>query len=483
MGNQRGSTMGSRRGSTMDSRHYLAIDIGASSGRHILGRLEDGIIRLEEIHRFPNGAAREGGCLCWDVDALFAEMLTGLRKCAESGKIPVSAGIDTWGVDFVLLDRDLRRIGPAVAYRDSRTDGMDAEVGRRIPESELYARTGIQKVMFNSIYQLMALKIKSPHILEGAAHLLMMPDYLHYRLSGVMKNEYTIASTSALVGAASKNWDYEVIERCGFPKEIFGEIVPAGTVLGRLAGDVRQAVGFDCAVVLPPSHDTASAFLSVPAHTENPVFISSGTWSLMGLELFDPITSEASRAANFSNEGGYGYRYRYLKNIMGLWILQSVRNELFEDIGYEELAALARESGYDGIFDVDEDRFFAPDSMAAVVREACREKGYDEPQSPGDFARCICRGLASSYSRTVDALESLTGKRLECINIIGGGSRNGFLNEATAKACGRPVYAGPAEGTALGNIVSQMIANGELSGVGAAREAIRRSFLISEVLP
>jgi len=467
----------------MDKKYYLAIDIGASSGRHILGWLEDGSIRLEEVHRFPNGTTEKDGCLCWDVDALFTEILTGLAKCAESGRIPVSVGIDTWGVDFVLLDANGNLVGPAVAYRDSRTEGMDAEVSKFITEFELYARTGIQKMVFNSIYQLMALKTRSPHILEQAAALLFMPDYFNYRLSGVMKIDYTVATTSALVGAISKTWDEEIIERCGFPKRIFGEVVPPGTILGGFTADVRQAVGFDCAVALTPSHDTASAFLAVPAKSENSVYISSGTWSLMGVELFDPITTEASRVVNFANEGGYDYRYRYLKNIMGLWILQSVRNEIFADIKYSELAAMAAESEYDGMFDVDEERFFAPDSMVAVVREACSENGYAQPVTPGDYARCICRGLAASYASTVKTLEALTSKKFESINIIGGGSQNDYLNEVTAKACGLPVFAGPAEGTALGNIVSQMISSGEFSGIGDARETIRRSFDISEFLP
>jgi len=462
---------------------HLAIDIGASNGRHILGWLENGILRLEEVHRFPNGMKQTGGQLCWDVDSLFAEIITGMKKCAELGRIPVSVGIDTWGVDFVLLDKNGCRVGPAVAYRDKRTEGMDDEVGKRIPEPELYARTGIQKMLCNTIYQLMALKTNAPHILDSAAHLLMMPDYLHYRLCGVMKNEYTNATTSALVSAASKTWDDEVIAGCGLPRGLFKEIVPAGSILGGLSREIRQLVGFDCTVALPPTHDTGSAFLAVPSKSDNSVYISSGTWSLMGVELHEPITTEASRAANFANEGGYDYRYRYLKNIMGLWILQSVRKEIAEDVSYADLAARARVSEYDALFNVDEDRFFAPDSMVAVVKRACLENGYGEPQEPGDFARCICRSLASSYAGTISALQTLTGKRMDCINIIGGGSENQYLNEETANACGLNVYAGPAEATALGNIVSQMISCGELSGIEAARETIGQSFAVREVLP
>jgi len=462
----------------MDIQPRLAIDVGASGGRHILGWLQDGIISLEEVYRFPNGMIQKDGCLCWDTGNILDEIITGLKKCAQSGKKPASLGVDTWGVDFVLLDREGDRIGHSVAYRDSRTEGMDREVSKCIPESELYSRTGIQKLLFNTIYQLMALKIKTPHVLDEAAHMLMMPDYLHYRLCGAIKTEYTNATTTGLINSESGAWDDEIIDRCGFPGGIFKEIVPAGTIQGRLGFDMRQTAGFDCAVVLPPTHDTASAFLAVPARTDNPLYISSGTWSLMGVELNKPVTTEASRAANFTNEGGYDHRYRYLKNIMGLWMLQSVRREIGEDVGYAELEALSRASGYDGLVDVNDDRFFAPGSMTAAIREVCREGGNDEPQSPGDLARCITRSLACSYAQTLGELQNLTGKRFDSINITGGGSGNDYLNELTAEACGLPVYAGPAEGTALGNIVSQMIAYGELTGVEAAREAIGRSFNI-----
>ena len=468
---------------TMNKNTHLAIDIGASSGRHILGWLEDGRIHLKEVHRFPNGMKQTDGCLCWDVDAIFSEILTGLKKCAHLGKIPVSVGVDTWGVDYVLVDSEGNRIGPAVAYRDSRTEGMDLEVDKCIPEAELYSHAGIQKMMFNTIYQLMALKNKTPNLMNEAARLLLMPDYLHYRLCGVLKTEYSIASTTGLLGASSKTWDDEIIARCGFPRQLFGEIVPPGTILGGLTDDVRQAIGFDCDVALPPTHDTGSAFLAVPSKSDNSVFISSGTWSLMGVELSSPITTENSRISGLTNEGGYQYRYRYLKNIMGLWILQSIHREIGEGISFADLVSLTRVSDYDGIIDVDEDRFFAPASMVTAVRDACVEGGYAGSQSIGDMARCVCRSLALSYAKTVKELQTLTGKRFDSINIIGGGSENAYLNEVTAQTCALPVYAGPAEGTALGNIVSQMISYGEFPNLEDARNAIRRSFNIREVLP
>ncbi|MDR2571454.1 MAG: rhamnulokinase [Oscillospiraceae bacterium] len=458
----------------MDSTAHLAIDIGASGGRHILGWLEDEKLRTEEIYRFPNAMVQYGKQLCWDIDLLYEQIITGLKKCALLGKIPASVGIDTWGVDFVLLDSNGELLGPAVAYRDNRTVGMDTQVNKFICESELYARAGIQKMLLNTIYQLMAVSLKTPKLLEDASSMLFLPDYLHYTLCGVMKTEYTIASTSSLLNARAKTWDEEIIARCGFKREIFGEIVPAGTILGRFTDQVRQAVGFDCKVIMPPSHDTASAFLAVPAKSERSVYISSGTWSLMGVELSEPITTQAAREANFTNEGGYDYRYRYLKNIAGLWLIQSVHKEIGNDISYDDLVALARNSDCDSVFDVNDERFSVPESMVSAITDVCREYGLTAPQDLGDFASSIFHSLAASYSLTMKSLQDLTGTLFDSINIIGGGSQNEYLNKLTADACGLPVYAGPVEASALGNIASQMIALGVLSDLSHARRVIRK---------
>ena len=464
-------------------RFYLAIDIGASSGRHILGSLDKGKIRLEEIHRFPNGMIDREGRLCWDVESLFGEILAGLQKCAAEGKIPESVGIDTWGVDFVLLDHAGRLVDDPVAYRDNRTEGMDAEVYKNISETELYARTGIQKQPFNTIFQLMALKAQSPQILERADRLLLMPDYLHYLLCGVCKSEYTIATTTGLVNATSRDWDNEIINRCGYPGGIFQDIIPPGSLLGPFNESVRKAAGFDCRVVLPPAHDTASAFLAVPALSDTSVVISSGTWSLIGVENPTPFTSEDCRRIRFTNEGGYAYRYCLQKVIMGLWMIQSIRSETDGNISFSELEKLARASDYRGLVDVNDDCFFAPPNMTEAVRAACRAGGYPAPESKGDVAQCVYMSLAQSYARAVTELETLTGGTYTGVNIIGGGSQNSYLNALTAKACGLPVYAGPVEATALGNVVSQMIANAEFSDVEEARAAIRDSFAVVEVLP
>lgn len=468
-------------------KYHLAVDIGASSGRHILGHVEQGRIVLEEVYRFENGPKKRGGRLCWDFDALAREVVNGLKACAELGKVPATLGVDTWGVDFSLVDREGRVLGDTVAYRDSRTQGMDALVEELIPAQELYRRTGIQKQSFNTIYQLMAVKRQSPELLEQAHRLLLVPDYLHYTLAGVMSNEYTEASTSGLVSAETKDWDRELLRLLGFPQKLFGTLSLPGTALGGLRPALREELGFDCQVVLPASHDTGSAFLAVPAGEGASVTLSSGTWSLLGVELEQPVTTPESRAANFTNEGGYQYRFRYLKNIMGLWMIQNLRREMAENgqlPGFGELPQLAREAAdFPGRVDVDDPSFLAPESMSAAVRAYCERVGQPVPQSPGELLSCVYHSLAQCYAQSVRQLEALTGRSFQAVHIVGGGSQDAYLNQLTASATGLPVYAGPTEGTALGNLLVQMIAQGEFAGLQEARDAIRASFAVKEVLP
>ena len=468
-------------------KYHLAVDIGASSGRHILGHVEQGRIVLEEVYRFENGPKKRGGRLCWDFDALAREVVNGLKACAKLGKVPATLGVDTWGVDFALVDREGRVLGDTVAYRDSRTQGMDTLVEERIPAQELYRRTGIQKQSFNTIYQLMAVKRQSPELLEQAHRLLLVPDYLHYTLTGVMSNEYTEASTSGLVSAETKDWDRELLDLLGFPQKLFGPLSLPGTALGRLRPALREELGFDCQVVLPASHDTGSAFLAVPAGEGSSVTLSSGTWSLLGVELETPVTTPESRAANFTNEGGYQYRYRYLKNIMGLWMIQNLRREMAENgqlPGFGELSRLAREAAdFPGRVDVDDPSFMAPESMSAAVRAYCERTGQPVPQSPGELLSCVYHSLAQCYAQSVRQLERLTGRSFQAVHIVGGGSQDAYLNQLTASATGLPVYAGPTEGTALGNLLVQMIAQGEFASLQEARAAIRASFAVKEVLP
>ena len=464
-------------------RTYLSVDIGASSGRHILGWIEAGRLRLEEIYRFENKLVRKNGRLCWDMEHLAEEVLRGLERCRELSKIPDSMGIDTWAVDFLLLDGEGNPLGDAVAYRDSRTQGMDKLVEALVSPQELYARTGIQKQDFNTIYQLMAVKTQEPELLDQARRLLMVPEYLTYRLTGKLENEYTNATTTGLVNAETKSWDLELLDRLGYPARLFGELRQPGYRVGGFTQAVKDRVGFDCDVLFPATHDTGSAFLAVPAK-EGGVYLSSGTWSLLGTELTDPITTEESRRCNFTNEGGYQYRFRYLKNIMGLWMLQSIRREAGPDLSFDALERAAREEeGFPSRVDVNHSCFLAPDNMGEAVRALCRQTGQPEPGSLGELASCVYHSLAESYAASVKELSILTGKRYTAVNVVGGGSRDGYLNQLTANATGLPVYAGPTEGTALGNLIVQMLAAGEFPDLAAARKAIRHSFEIKEVFP
>lgn len=460
--------------------YYLAIDIGASSGRHILAHLEDGRMVLEEIHRFPNGMVEKDGELVWDVDGLFAEIKAGMKKCAQKGTIPVSVGIDTWGVDFVLLDAQGNRIGNAVAYRDGRTKEIGKEVYKYIPEEELYARTGIQKQMYNTVYQLMALKTQKPEQLAQADKLLMIPDYFHYLLTGRAATEYTNATTAQLVNPHTKNWDRQIIEELGYPLGIFQEIKMPGTLLGNLTQEVSREVGFDCQVVLPATHDTGSAVMAVPSNEEDVLYISSGTWSLMGTELQKANCSKESKEHNLTNEGGYDFRFRYLKNIMGLWMIQSVKKEIGGDLGYGEICEQASQCSISSIVDCNDDRFLAPKNMTLEVQAACQEAGMQIPQGIAEVAAVIYNSLAVCYADTIQEIQEITGKHYDSIRIVGGGSNADYLNRLTAKATGLPVYAGPTEATAIGNLAAQMIAKGELADLRAARDCVFASFPIAQ---
>ena len=471
----------------MERRYTLAVDIGASSGRHILGSAQNGKIVLEEVYRFENGVSEKNGHLCWDFERLFAEIINGMKRCKELGKVPSSMGIDTWGVDFVLLDQDGKVLGDTVAYRDSRTAGMDGEVSKFISMEELYARTGIQKQSFNTIYQLMAVKKEHPEYLARAKRFLMTPEYFHYLLTGVGMNEYTLATTTQLVNAKAKTWDRELMAMLGLPEEIFGELNLPGTEVGSLLPEIAKEVGFDCKVVLPGTHDTASAVLAVPKSQENAMYISSGTWSLIGVERMEPDCSEQSRTLNFTNEGGYGYRFRYLKNIMGLWMIQSVRRE-FKAQGiqysFDDLCDLAIKAGdFPSRVDVSDECFLAPKSMIAEVKNFCARTGQKVPANNEELMACIYQSLAEAYRKAVREMEEVVEISVPCIHIVGGGSKDWYLNELTAKVTGKTVYSGPSEATALGNILAQMIAAGEYSGVEDARKAVAASFAVKEIRP
>ena len=472
-------------------KNYLAIDIGASSGRHILGKVVDGKITLEEVYRFDNGQVRKNGHDCWDIESLVASVKAGIDAALAKGPVD-SIGIDTWGVDFVLLDDKGELVGDAVAYRDARNEGADKEIEAQVMSFEdLYARAGIQKAPFNTIYQLWALKKEHPEQLERAASLLMVPEYLNYRLTGNIVHEYTDSSTSSLLDARTKDWDFDLIDRLGFPRRIFGKLEMPGATVGEYKG---------VKVVLPAMHDTGSAYLAVPARDDKAVYLSSGTWSLLGVENMEPITTKESCLANFTNEGGAWGRYRYLKNIMGLWMIQSVRREL-NGVSYVEgkagdatAQALAGLSDYERgrkysfadlemaarasssfrtTVDVLDNRFLSPASMVGEVIKAAGERGA-APGTIGELMQCVYLSLAECYANQIRSLSAITGKAYTSVNIVGGGSKDTYLNALTAEATGLEVFAGPTEGTAIGNLIVQMIAGGEFADLAEARKAIVR---------
>ena len=469
------------------TKYYLAVDIGASSGRLILGHLENGKMELEEVHRFENGMVKKDGELCWEFDRLFQEIKNGLKKCKEIGKIPVSMGVDTWGVDFVLMDKDDKVLGNTVGYRDHRNEGMDEEVYKTISLEDLYARTGIQKAIFNTVYQLMAVKTKHPEYLEQAETMLHVPDYFHYLLTGKKTCEYTEATTGQLVNAETKDWDYELIDKLGYPRKMFQKLIMPGTSVGHFTEEVKAEVGFDVEVVAPATHDTGSAVLAVPANDDDFIYISSGTWSLMGIEREKADCSKKSCEMNFTNEGGYAGRFRYLKNIMGLWIEQESRRQWAregEKISFDELSNMAMASKPLACFINPDDLVFqTPGNMPKRIVEFCKKTGQHVPETKGEIVRCIFDSLAMCYRSTAEKIDEITGHRAPFINIVGGGTKEVPLCKLTADACGRPVYTGPVEATALGNIAVQAIAAGEIKDVKEAREVIANSFEISYFEP
>ncbi len=479
--------------------YYLAIDIGASSGRHILGHVQDGRIVLEEMYRFENRQIRRNGHDCWDMDNLWNGILNGLKACKAAGKIPTTVGSDTWAGDYGLLDDNDHFLGDAVAYRDSRTEGMDTLAETKISPEELYNRTGIQKQVFNTVYQLLAQKQEHPEQLEQAKSFLMLPDYFHFLLTDVKKQEYTNATSTNLVNARNKRWDLELIAQLGLPTHLFGKLSMPGTVVGDFSPGIQEQVGFHATVVLPATHDTGSAFLAVPARDDNAVYLSSGTWSLLGVENAQPITSEESRAQNFTNEGGAWYRFRYLKNIMGLWMIQSIRRELNgvnyvagktartageKQWSFPDLIEAAQEAkDFSSAVDVDDASFLAPNSMIQAVKDYCVRTDQPVPETVGEIMQCVYVSLTHRYAEAISDLQKLTGKTYTSINVVGGGCQDGYLNQLTANATGLPVYAGPIEGTAIGNLIVQMIQAGEFDSLWAARAAIRSSFDMKEIQP
>lgn len=452
--------------------YYLAIDIGASSGRHILGSVENGKLCLEEVYRFENGIRNENGTLVWDTESLFQHVKNGIRRCHEIGKEPKTVAIDTWGVDYVLLDEKKKEIFPAVSYRDSRTDESAREVAEILPQSELYARTGIQKQNFNTIYQLFCDKKSGK--LKSAKHFLMMPEYLSFKLTGEIRNEYTNATTTNLVNAKTKQWDGYILDKLGLPKEIFSPLSLPGTSVGHFTDEVKNEVGFDCEVLLCPSHDTASAVAACPIE-EDSVYISSGTWSLIGTENPEPVLTKEALEANFTNEGGIEYRFRFLKNIMGMWLFQNIRKNLDKALIYDEMMLMAIGSSFKEKIDPNAPCFVAPENMIEAVRMY-----LNKPDLPlCDVLSSVYHSLAESYKTAVEEIEKISQKEINSIHIVGGGSRDKYLNLLTAQYTGKKVYTGLTEATATGNILSQIMADQKID-LTEARKIIKTTFEIEE---
>ncbi len=467
----------------------LAIDLGASSGRGIVGKFDGSKITLEEVHRFTNDPVNLNASLYWDMLKLFTEIKQAISNCVlGENKDIKSISIDTWGVDFGLLDATGQLMKNPYNYRNPAfSKEIMEEVYSIIPKEELYKITGTQALNFNSVYQLYYMS-KNKYLMENAKDLLFVPDLLKYFLTGTKQTEYTIASTAQLLDAKDRNWSWQVIEKLGLPKNIFGEIVQPGTSAGKLLPHILEEVGsIDAEVVSCASHDTASAVVAVPAKNDDFVYISSGTWSLMGRELSEPITNELSYKYDITNEGGAERKIRYLKNIMGLWIEQESRRQWKrqgEVVSFDELSNMAMASKPHACFiNPDYLEFQTPGNMPKRIAEFCKMTGQYVPQTKGEIVRCIFDSLAMCYRSTVTKMDEITGKRAPFINIVGGGTKEVPLCKLTADACGRPVYTGPVEATALGNIAVQAIANGEIKDVKEAREVIANSFPIDYFEP
>ncbi len=466
----------------------LAFDLGAESGRGVLGLLQGGRLQLDVIHRFPNGPVRTLDTLHWDVLRLYAEMVQTLRLCAAQQGNLDSLGVDTWGVDFALLGRGGTLLGNPRHYRDPHTEGVMERAFSRVSREEIFRHSGIQFMRFNTLYQLLALQEAHSPLLDVAETLLFMPDLFHYFFTGIKVNEYTDASTSQMLDPHTRGWSWELARALGLPQRILGTLVQPGTVLGPLRTSVAQETGINPApVVAPASHDTAAAVAAVPAQGDSWAYISSGTWSLMGVELPEPLVNEQALAANYTNEGGVGGTVRFLKNIMGLWLVQECRRcweRAGQSYGYDELTRLAGEAApFTAIIDPDDPSFWLPPSMPAAIADYCRRTGQPAPEGPGATVRCALEGLALCYRYTLERLQELTGKRLEVIHVVGGGSQNALLNQLTADACDRPVLAGPVEATAAGNVLTQALGLGVVRSLAEAREVVRSSFDVRNFQP
>jgi len=468
----------------MKTSSHLAVDLGAESGRVISGSFADNRLQLKEIHRFQTGGVRLGEHLHWDFLNLWREIKRGLHLAETSVR---SIGLDTWGVDFGLLDAQDTLIGNPHHYRDSRTDGMMDAVFEIVPRDEVYGKTGIQFMQLNTLYQLFAMVKGKSSALASAERLLNMPDLFNFFLTGEKANEFTISSTTQCYNPTQKNWDFETLNKLGIPTKIFGEIVAPGTLLGKLRPSLAQEIGYSTSVISSAGHDTACAIAAVPATGDDYIYLSSGTWSLMGVLLNQPIISAESMAADMTNEGGFDGKIRFLKNIVGLWLVQECRRQWKregQEYSYDDLTQMAEKAPpFASLVVPGNSRFLAPKNMQHEIQAFCQETGQVVPKSKGAIIRTVLESLALEYRSVADQIESLTGKEYPVIHIIGGGTQNKLLNQFAANATGKSVVAGPIEATAIGNILIQAISMGEISSLAEGRAILKNSFDVESYTP
>ena len=459
------------------SARFLALDLGAESGRAILGRLDAGVLTLKDVRRFPNVSVRTGGALHWDILRLWHDVQKSLEDVTDVTL--ASVGVDSWGCDYALLDEQGQLLENPYHYRDTRTDGVPALVFKHVPAERIYATTGIQFLNFNSLFQLYATKQATPHLLRAATAFVTIPDLMNYWLTGRLASEYTNATTTQMIDAKQRSWAMPLLADLDLPTDVFQPLVEPGTVLGGIRHDVSASLA-DTPVVAPACHDTGSAFASVSTE-DNGAFLSSGTWSLLGAEVAAPVISAKARELNFTNEGGVAGTTRLLKNIAGLWLLQACMRRWTEaghQVSYDDLVVAASDDrlAFRSVFDPDHSSFFNPPDMPTAIATYCRQTGQVEPAGQPGFARAILESLALKYRVVLESLEALTGRRYTHLRIVGGGSRNRLLNQLTADATGRTVLAGPVEATALGNIAMQMLATGTVRSLAEARAIVEASF-------
>ncbi len=466
----------------------LAIDLGASSGRGIVGSFDGEKLSLRENHRFSNDPVITNGRMYWDILRIFHEIKQSITKTVLDGDNVRSIGIDTWGVDYALLDRFGNMLANPTHYRDTRTEGIVEHVAKTIPMDQLYNTAGIQCMNFNTIFQLAADLKADPNAFDRAERMLNIPDLLNYFLTGNMANEYTILSTGALLDAAKRDYAFDLTDKLGIPQRLFGNVVQPGYRVGKLLPQVLGETGkTDAEVITVASHDTASAVIAVPTQEKDFIYISSGTWSLMGTELPEPLINNSSRDMNFTNEGGAMKTIRFLKNIMGLWLIQESRRQWRREgneYSFAQMEAWAKEcKPLRSLIDPDDASFATPGNMPERVRDYCRRTGQPVPETVGEVVRCIYESLALKYRKTAESIETLMGRKAKVIHVVGGGTKDKFLSQMTADACGIPVAAGPEEATAIGNLMMQAIAQGAVANLSEARAVVSASFELKRYEP